>query len=90
MRITRDEEGNIAGVFARPQAFPTEKISEASPEYTKYLAMEKWKNDLILADIKMPRSMEDHLTDHHDGLSSNKFTQEAYDKKIKIRGEKPK
>ena len=40
-------------------------------------------------DSGMPRYLEDHIKDDHDGVASNEFLQVKYDAKIKLRVTKP-
>ena len=49
---------------------------------------EKWKNDIKITDGGMPRYLEDLITDKFAGDAGTSL-QERYDKKIKIRGERP-
>ena len=48
-----------------------------------------WKESIQATDAGMPRYLEDHITDGHDGDASNEFLQVKYDAKIKLRGERP-
>jgi len=49
--------------------------------------MLKWKDDMSKTD-SLPRSLEDLITDKFAGDAGTSL-QERYDKKIKIRGERP-
>ena len=51
--------------------------------------MRKWKRTIQATDSGMPRYLEDHITDHHDGVAGNEFLQVKYDAKITLRGERP-
>jgi len=51
--------------------------------------MREWKQKIVETDSSMPRYLEDHITDHHDGVAGNEFIQVRYDAKIKLRGERP-
>ena len=48
-----------------------------------------WKQKIAETDAGMPRYLEDHITDGHDGDAGNEFLQVKYDAKIKLRGERP-
>ena len=47
-----------------------------------------WKESIQATDSGMPRSLEDLITDKFAGDAGTSL-QERYDKKIKIRGERP-
>ena len=51
--------------------------------------MREWKASMQGTDNGMPRYLEDHIKDDHDGIASNEFLQVKYDAKIKLRGERP-
>ena len=51
--------------------------------------MREWKILMRKTDTGMPRYLEDHITDGHDGDASNEFLQVKYDAKIKLREERP-
>ena len=51
--------------------------------------MEDWKFSMQETDNGMPRYLEDHITDGHDGDAGNEFLQVKYDAKIKLREERP-
>ena len=40
-------------------------------------------------DDGMPRYLEDHIKDDHDGVASNEFLQTKYDDKKALRATKP-
>ena len=48
-----------------------------------------WHNDISTLDKDMPRYLEDHITNGHDGDANNEFLQVRYDAKIKLRATKP-
>jgi len=50
---------------------------------------DEWQQKMTGTDVGMPRYLEDHITDDHDGVASNEFLQVRYDAKIKLRGERP-
>ena len=51
--------------------------------------MNDWKLSMQGTDSGMPRYLEDHITDGHDGDAGNEFLQVKYDAKIKLREERP-
>jgi hypothetical protein len=51
--------------------------------------METWKNDMVGTDASMPRYLEDHIKDDHDGIAGNEFLQGKYDDKKLLRATKP-
>jgi len=50
---------------------------------------EKWKEDIAESDGAMPRYLEDHIKDDHDGIAGNEFLQGKYDEKKLLRATKP-
>jgi hypothetical protein len=50
---------------------------------------DEWKETIQATDAGMPRYLEDHIKDGHDGDAGNEFLQVKYDAKIKLRAEKP-
>lgn len=46
---------------------------------------ENWK--LEMAQFEMSREMEEHIKDHHSGITDNAYTQALYDAKIAKRAE---
>ena len=51
--------------------------------------MENWKSSMQETDAGMPRYLEDHIKDDHDGVASNEFLQTKYDDKKALRATKP-
>ena len=51
--------------------------------------MDTWKRTMAKSDSSIPRYLEDHIKDDHDGVASNEFLQVKYDAKIKLREERP-
>ena len=51
--------------------------------------MENWKSSMQETDHGMPRYLEDHIKDDHDGVASNEFLQAKYDDKKALRATKP-
>jgi len=50
---------------------------------------DEWKKTIQATDFGMPRYLEDHITDDHDGVAGNEFLQGKYDEKKALRSEKP-
>jgi len=50
---------------------------------------EKWKEDIAGTDGAMPRYLEDHIKDDHNGVAGNEFLQGKYDDKKALRATKP-
>jgi len=51
--------------------------------------MRKWLREIKATDADMPRYLEDHIKDDHDGVASNEFLQAKYLEKKALRLEKP-
>ena len=51
--------------------------------------MMEWKQKISGTDAGMPRYLEDHITDDHDGVAGNEFLQVRYDDKKTLRATKP-
>ena len=51
--------------------------------------MKTWKHEIAGTDAGMPRFLEDHIKDDHDGVASNEFLQGKYDEKKTLRATKP-
>jgi len=51
--------------------------------------LEVWEKKMAESDSLMPRYLEDHITDGHEGDAGNEFLQIKYDAKIKLRATKP-
>ena len=51
--------------------------------------MNDWKYKMAMTDGGMPRFLEDHIKDDHDGVASNEFLQGKYDEKKTLRATKP-
>ena len=58
-------------------------------EWANEKPMNDWKASMQGTDSGMPRYLEDHITDGHDGDAGNEFLQVKYDAKIKLREERP-
>jgi hypothetical protein len=51
--------------------------------------MSDWKYKMAMTDGGMPRYLEDHIKDDHDGVASNEFLQGKYDDKKALRATRP-
>lgn len=51
--------------------------------------MRDWLREIEATDKKMPRYLEDHIRDDHNGTVSCPYLQSSYDEKIEIRSRKP-
>jgi len=51
--------------------------------------MELWKEKMATSDSSMPRHLEDHIKDDHDGVAGNEFLQAKYDEKKTLRATRP-
>jgi len=51
--------------------------------------LKKWKRTMAQTDSGMPRYLEDHIKDDHDGVAGNEFLQGKYDAKKALRATKP-
>lgn len=52
--------------------------------------MKEWLYKIRETDKDMPRYLEDHIENAHNGVCNNEFQQTAYDNKKKLRSQKPK
>ena len=70
---------------------PEEEIARDAEEleWANAKPMNDWKFSMQETDSGMPRYLEDHITDGHDGDAGNEFLQVKYDAKIKLRATKP-
>ena len=81
----------ITGVETQRE-MTAEEQSVADANWSRQLAekpMREWKLQIAITDSGMPRYLEDHITDDHDGVASNEFLQDKYDAKLKLRATKP-
>ena len=51
--------------------------------------MNDWKYKMAMTDGGMPRFLEDHIKDDHDGVAGNEFLQAKFDGKKALRATKP-
>ena len=57
--------------------------------YDAWKPGQDWKDKMAQTDSGMPRYLEDHLRDDHDGVAGNEFLQAKYDEKKALRSEQP-
>jgi len=72
--------------------YSAEEEAEANARDAQFIIdkpMEDWKLKMVRTDAGMPRYLEDHITDGHEGDAGNEFLQVKYDAKIKLREERP-
>jgi len=50
---------------------------------------DEWKESIQATDSGMPRYLEDHIADDHDGVAGNEFLQAKFDGKKALRATKP-
>ena len=48
----------------------------------------EWKESIQATDAGMPRYLEDHIADDHDGVAGNEFLQAKFDEKKALRSER--
>jgi len=65
------------------------RIDAEEAQYVAEKPMREWKETMAGTDSGMPRYLEDHIKDGHDGNAGNEFLQVRYDAKIKLREERP-
>jgi len=53
------------------------------------MPMRDWETEMSSFDKDMPRYMENHIRDEHDGNCKDEFMQAKYNAKIAKRAEKP-
>ena len=68
----------------RQAEFDANKIAKAPN-----VLLQEWVRLMRVTDDGIPRYLEDHIKDDHDGVASNKFLQTKYDKKVALRATKP-
>ena len=85
MARTRNENGvDIPLTPEEETARDAEELAWANEK-----PMNDWMESMQETDNGMPRYLEDHITDGHDGDASNEFLQVRYDAKITLRATKP-
>jgi len=57
--------------------------------YIANAPLNQWKRDISRSDSFMPRYLEDHITDDHDGVAGNEFLQAKYNNKKALRATRP-
>ena len=80
---------NVDGVNVQFTAAEETASDAEFLEWTNEKPMNDWKSSMQETDSGMPRYLEDHITDGHEGDAGNEFLQVKYDAKIKLRGERP-
>jgi hypothetical protein len=82
-----DGNGPFISRWDSPETKPTDaeidSIDDSRP------AIDTLKLSMQETDNGIPRYLEDHITDGHDGDAGNEFLQVKYDAKIKLREERP-
>ena len=80
-----------AGVDATDQSGEVVVLDEVAiaTEIARITPLQHWKESIQATDSGMPRYLEDHITDGHDGDAGNEFLQVKYDAKITLRATKP-
>ena len=70
---------------------PTQETARDAEElaYANAKPMNDWMESMQGTDHGMPRYLEDHIKDDHDGVASNEFLQTKYDEKVALRAMKP-
>jgi len=51
--------------------------------------LEQWKINMAEYDNDMPRYIEEHIKNHHGGITGDPYTQTRYDEKTALRAQKP-
>jgi hypothetical protein len=74
--VHEDTQENVYNLIA------LEDIARRSPD-------QAWKEKMAETDNGMPRYLEDHIKDDHDGVAGNEFLQAKFDEKKLLRSEKP-
>jgi hypothetical protein len=68
------------------------RIAEEAEKESKHISekpMNDWLSKMARTDSGMPRYLEDHLREDHDGVAGNEFLQAKFDEKKLLRSEKP-
>lgn len=77
-------------ITSYPGGIPSQADQDKwTAEYEAQIPAMEWKKKMIDSDSLMPRYLEDHLRDDHDGVAGNEFLQAKYDEKKLLRSEKP-
>jgi len=81
----------VDGIAKKVPLTDQEEIDKDTEE-VQWLAgkpMREWKLKIAKTDSGMPRFLEDHITDDHDGVAGNEFLQAKYDEKKLLRAARP-
>ena len=81
----------ITGVETHREYTPDEQaaIDVVRAKQLANKPMVDWKFKMAETDAGMPRYLEDHIKDDHDGVASNEFLQVKYDNEKALRATKP-
>ena len=82
------EASNFTGIPVSDLQVSDDNITEQQYEDRWHDEL-PWEEKMAKTDSGMPRYLEDHITDGHDGDAGNEFLQVKYDAKIKLRATKP-
>lgn len=76
-----------------PVPFTPEEEASADAREAQIAAEKPMKDWVIMMQESdandMSREMEDHITDHHEGIAGNQYSQIKYDAKKMKRSQKP-
>jgi len=78
INVQTGEKTKVAVSPEEETAIEARKIS-----FVAETPMREWMESMAQTDSGMPRYLEDHITDDHDGVASNEFLQVRYDDKCK-------
>jgi len=81
-------EGRSTGCYMYTDAAEVARDAEEA-QWLVDKPMHDWKHKISKTDNGMPRYLEDHITDDHDGVAGNEFLQVKYDDKKTLRATKP-
>jgi len=84
INVQTGEKTKVAVSPEEETAIEARKIS-----FVAETPMREWMESMARTDRGMPRYLEDHITDGHDGDAGNEFLQVKYDAKIELRATKP-
>lgn len=60
-----------------------------TPEQVKQNRWNDWSTKMSYSDEKLSRFNEDHITNHHEGVTGDSYSQKIYDDKIADRNSRP-
>ena len=67
----------------------TERTKAFTQEQRESNIYNDWMSGMANTDSSMPRYLEDHIKDDHNGIAGNEFLQAKYDEKKLLRATKP-